>query len=539
MLAWSVFQACEALVPVAIGVTIDQAIAPSNDRAMWLCAIALAALFLVLTFGWRLGYVTITAAMARESHEQRLELIGRLLNRHRASAGRAPGELLSIATSDVRSVSSVLELTGRLLSLSIGLLVAVSMLIRIDWALGGVLLAGVVTLAGSLRISRNVVERRVATQQQAAGLASATAADLLGGLRTLQGFGGTSAAAQTYVRASRVALRGTLDATRVTAVFAAGTAFGTTLVISGVTLLGGHFALAGRITIGELITMIGLASFLIDPINELADTIFRLSVTAASAVRVAEVRESGSSSKEHPSAHGATAELPIRFVETHLDGSALFSATLDSGNLYGVVTTSEVSAREFVELLDGHAPRHGSVRLGDQDIWSIDPGRLHHQILVEPKVPLLFGASLREAIQTDRVAENHELLAVAHATALHDLLSGQNLEDPFDRRIQERGMNLSGGQRQRVALARALLARRPVLVLQDPTSAVDAATEQRVADGISKLRAEDRSITLVLTSSPALLSVCDRVFFISERGSTAGTHSDLMKSAEYAALVSR
>ncbi|WP_143666964.1 ATP-binding cassette domain-containing protein, partial [Streptomyces sp. rh207] len=95
-------------------------------------------------------------------------------------------------------------------------------------------------------------------------------------------------------------------------------------------------------------------------------------------------------------------------------------------------------------------------------------------------------------------------------------------------RIGERGSSLSGGQRQRVALARALAADRSVLVVHDPTTAVDAATEARIATGIR--RARTGRTTVLVTSSPALLAATDRVVLVDGGTITAeAPHEDLVR----------
>ncbi len=106
----------------------------------------------------------------------------------------------------------------------------------------------------------------------------------------------------------------------------------------------------------------------------------------------------------------------------------------------------------------------------------------------------------------------------------------------LDALVGEGGRTLSGGQRQRIALARALAADAPVLVLHDPTTAVDAATEHRVADGIATLRAG--RTTVLVTSSPALLARCHRVLLVDDGAVVAtGTHADLVADERYREAV--
>lgn len=113
------------------------------------------------------------------------------------------------------------------------------------------------------------------------------------------------------------------------------------------------------------------------------------------------------------------------------------------------------------------------------------------------------------------------------------------VEDPLDARITERGRSLSGGQRQRLALARSLFTDPEVLVLDEPTSAVDSHTEARIAEGVRELRAG--RTTVVFTSSPLLLDRADRVVLVHEGEVVAvGVHRELVhKEPRYRAVVTR
>ncbi len=124
------------------------------------------------------------------------------------------------------------------------------------------------------------------------------------------------------------------------------------------------------------------------------------------------------------------------------------------------------------------------------------------------------------------------MLAAAGADEVADELPGG-----VDGAISERGQSLSGGQRQRVALARALAADRAVLVVHDPTTAVDAVTEARIASRLRDVR-RDRT-TILVTTSPALLAVADRVVLLDGgRITDAAPHADLVRrNATYRTAV--
>jgi putative ABC transport system ATP-binding protein len=110
------------------------------------------------------------------------------------------------------------------------------------------------------------------------------------------------------------------------------------------------------------------------------------------------------------------------------------------------------------------------------------------------------------------------------------------LPDGLDTVISARGRSLSGGQRQRVALARALAAAPPVLVVHDPTTAVDAVTEVSLAAGIKGMRSG--LTTIVVATSPALLAAADRVVFLASGAVvSSGAHADLVADEDYRLVV--
>ncbi|MGW2858025.1 ATP-binding cassette domain-containing protein, partial [Streptomyces sp. NPDC001215] len=164
-------------------------------------------------------------------------------------------------------------------------------------------------------------------------------------------------------------------------------------------------------------------------------------------------------------------------------------------------------------------------------------------VLVQDKDPVLLSGSLRELLDvpaSGSVAARDALAAAQCGDVLDALVQGSpGTEDPMDARITERGRSLSGGQRQRLALARSLITDPPVLVLDEPTSAVDSHTEARIAAGIRKLRTG--RTTVVFTSSPLLLDHADRVVLVHEGEVAAvGLHRDLVHSEpRYRAVVTR
>ncbi|GAA0363692.1 ABC transporter ATP-binding protein [Micromonospora gifhornensis] len=532
---WSLHQVCEALVPVAIGLVIDQAVGTGSTSAMVWSVVGIFALFLALTMGWRFGFWFLSKAVVRESHDLRMQVVRRVLTGRGIRTNRQNGELLSIATSDTQAAAELLELGSRMISAFLGLTVATVVLLRIDWSLGLGLVVGVPLLVLGLHALGPVVERHTSAQQQAIGRAAATASDLLRGLRPLRGFGGVDEAARRYRAASRTSLRANVGAVRAGATFVGVSTFTTGLLVTVVAALAGWFALQGRITVGELITIVGLATFISDPVLNLADCVFRLATARASAARVAEVL---AASEQAGSGDTVARPGPLVLDEVHAPGLDGVSLTVRPGELLGVVTEQTRTADAITDLLAGaRPPERGEVTLAGTPVADLDVATLRRVVLVEPHAVDLFGSTLREVLQTGDEHDDDALRRGMAAASVDVLTDG---DAGLDRELLDRGLDLSGGQRQRIALARALLADRPVTVLRDPTTAVDAVTEHAIADGVRVYRADGERATVLVTTSAPLLDRCDRVVFVhAGRVAAVGRHRDLLARSAYAEVVLR
>ena len=515
-------QTCEALVPVAFGLVIDRAVRTGDGGAMWLSAVGIMLLFTALTFSARGGHWMATQAILEESHRLRLEMITRILGRRPRPGNRQTGEQLSIATSDALATTEIIEVVGWMVGATIGLGWTAFFLFRIDWVLCLGILIGVPLLMLGLSRLGPRLERRTAHQQQTVGLAAGMAADLLAGMRPLRGFGGVPEATRRYKAASRRSRDAHVSAITATAQFAGATSFSIGILLAVVGGVVGLMALDGQLTIGELVTVVGLAMFVSDPVNTISHLIPELAASRASAARVAELLSLEGDVSEHESTNGRPT---LALEDVHAPGIAGLSLTLGDGEVVGVVPSGAAAAGSLTALIDGTgAAEAGSVRVS---------GRL----LVEPHAVHLFGATLREALLVGDGADDEVLNEALSAVALNDLAGAHpDLEHP----LTDHGLNLSGGQRQRIAMARALLADAPILVLRDPTTAVDAVTESRMAEGIRRYRARPGRLTVVITTSPPLLASCDRVVLLGPEGRcVTSTHAGLVADPAYAELVLR
>ncbi|WP_078600144.1 ABC transporter transmembrane domain-containing protein [Streptomyces violens] len=196
---------------------------------------------------------------------------------------------------------------------------------------------------------------------------------------------------------------------------------------------------------------------------------------------------------------------------------------------------------------DAAVPSRGalpSVELGGIPLDDVPRDAARQAVLVQDKDPVLLSGTLHELfdVPSSGAVTAEQALAAAQCDDVLAALAQSGTDDsgdPMHSRITERGRSLSGGQRQRLALARSLVTDPEVLVLDEPTSAVDSHTEARIADGLHALR--DGRTTVVLTSSPLVLDRADQVVFLPEGKVTAvGPHRDLLRtSPAYHSVVTR
>jgi putative ABC transport system ATP-binding protein len=189
-----------------------------------------------------------------------------------------------------------------------------------------------------------------------------------------------------------------------------------------------------------------------------------------------------------------------------------------AGELLGVVSPDPAAANALLACLGREVdPSAGSVELDGVALPSLTIDHVRAVMLVAAHDADLFEGSLASNVSTE---DERVLVAAGADEVAHALPDGLHTE------LTERARSLSGGQRQRVALARALAVDAPVLVLHDPTTAVDAVTEARIATGLKELR--DGRTTILVTTSPALLAVADRVVVLEDGTITAeGDHHAL------------
>lgn len=532
---FALHQVCESLVPVVIGVVVDDALVPRDGRALTVWLLLLAALFVVLSLSWRTGMRAAVRVFSFGAHDLRHLVVDRTLDPLGMRSPRATGEVLAVATSDTSRVAGLLWTVSRGVACLAAVLTTAVALLVVSVPLGvAVLVATPVVLLAMHRVSVPL-EARSTHEQATAARAGALATDFVTGLRVLKGLGAEDAASERYRGASRLSLAAGLCAARSTAAYSAVSTVLSTTFLAGIAFASAWMALRGSITTGQLVTVVGLAQLVQSPMAELGHLGVDLAQKRASARRVADLlAEPTVLEPVGTQTATATPSAPLMtLVQSDVEVRA--------GEVVGLVVPDAHRASELVDVLGFRAvAAPGAVLLGGEDVTRMDPAKGRSLVFAPPRDSAVFAASVREnlagapAPATDGATAPPPLDPRATAASGVDEVLA-HLPDGVESPLAARGTNLSGGQRQRVLLGRALHRPQPVLVLLEPTTAVDTVTEAAIAAG---LRAFPEKAVVVVTTSPTLLAACDRVALLVDDDTVVhGTHHDLAAHAAYAEAV--
>ncbi|MFI2780422.1 ABC transporter ATP-binding protein [Streptomyces sp. ALB3] len=530
------YQAGETAFPIALGLIVEHTM---RDRSAGSLATAIAALAVIITtvsLSWRFGMRVLQKANTTEAHHWRVRVAAAGLQPVARDVDLKSGEILTIATEDADQTADIVEVVPLLISSLVAVAVASVALGLADLRLGLLVIVGTVAILSVLSVMSRRIGSSTREQQARVARAGAKVADLITGLRPLHGFGGNHAAFLSYREVSTEAKHQAVTVARVNGVYA-GAALGLNAVLAAVvTLTAGWLAYGGHITIGELVMAVGLAQFIMEPLKMFSEMPKYVMMARASADRMALVLSAPPSAAPGQGRPDAGGDLEIDGVRHGALRAVTFRVR--AGEFVAVAAYQPRAAADLASVLGVNVPPRayeGVVRVGGREITDLSVEAVREHMLVNPYDGEIFAGSLRTNIDpsgTSRmVPEAVEASLLTDVVALH--------REGLDHGVRDRGANLSGGQRQRLSLARALAADSDILVLHDPTTAVDAVTEQLIARNIAKLR-RGRT-TLVLTSSPALLDAADRVLVLDDGVVTAeDTHRHLLASDEdYCRAVAR
>ncbi|MCC2312716.1 ABC transporter transmembrane domain-containing protein [Cellulomonas xiejunii] len=533
--------ACQAFLPYLTGRAIDDGLEQGFGPDLLKAAGSLLALGLLSAGASALGHRFDIANWLRAAFTT-AQLVGRTSARagHAITAELPTGEVVSAVANDALRVGDVFAVMARFVgSLTAYGAVAVLML-RVSVPLGLVVLLGLPTVAATLGLLVKPLQRRQSAQREASGRLTTLGADTVSGLRVLRGIGGESVFTGRYRAQSQlVRERGEHVAVTQSWLDALQVLLPGSFVIALV-WMGAHMALAGTITPGQLVTTYGYAAFLGWPVQNATEFLQATTRALVGTRKVLAVLRVVPAAGATP---GEAAAMPPA-------GSPLVDevsgVTLTTGRVVALVSADpDESARIATRLgrFDDADEAETPVLLGGVPLRDLPLAEVRRRVVVAEAMPQLFSGTLAAGLDVRGGASREDLLAAIALADAQDVLD--SVPEGLDGELPEKGRSLSGGQRQRVALARALLTEPEILVLVEPTSAVDAHTEARIASRLADAR-RGRT-TLVVTASPLVLDHVDEVQLVQDGVLVArGTHAALLDgaagpevAARYRAVVGR
>lgn len=536
-----IWMVAQALLPAALSRAVDEGLIAGDQGSLWAWSGAVIGLALVVAVSGAIRHWFAVQNWLRSSFRA-VQLVGWKAADTGAALPRTvpTGEVVATVANDAMRLGGLYDVSARFAGAIVSYVVVAVILLRASTELGLLVLLGVPVLLASLSVIVKPLQKRQARQREESGKLVGLGADTVAGLRVLRGIGGERAFLDRYAAQSQRVRRVGVQVAGVQAALDASHVLLPGIFVLIVTWIGAHFAIEGQVSPGMLVAFYGYSAFLVKPLGtatEFVDRYTRARIAAGKLITVLSVPPDQLDAVVEAHADGGTSDevrLPPGPAELVDPVSGVQVAP---GLLTAVVTARPEEAVVVADRLGRFGPEPTAARLGGVALAEVPIAQVRERILVGDNDPRLFTGPLRRELDPGERHSDADLLATLAVCSAEDVLDA--LPDGLDSTVEERGRSFSGGQRQRLGLARALPADADILVLVEPTSAVDAHTEARIAARLAAHRAG--RTTVLMTASPLLLDHADHVVFLDGGVVVAeGSHHRLLRSCPaYRSTVTR
>ncbi|MEU7384362.1 thiol reductant ABC exporter subunit CydD [Streptomyces sp. NPDC042207] len=457
-------------------------------------------------------------AAHRASAAVKSELRGRLLERAAALgpgwlSGQRTGSLVALAT---RGVDALDDYFSRYLpQLGLAVAVPVAVLARIvteDWVSAAIIIATLPLIPVFMMLIGWATQSRMDRQWRLLSQLSGHFLDVVAGLPTLKVFGRAKAQAESIRRITGEYRRATMRTLRIAFLSSFALELLATLSVALVAVTIGMRLVSGDMDLYTGIVILVLAPEAYLPLRQVGAQYHAAAEGLAAAEEIFAVLETPvpeSGTGDVPTGALTFEDVSVRYPGRSADAVTDVSFSVRPGETVALVGPSGAGKSTLLNVLLGFVkPSAGRVRVAEADLADVDLEQWRSRIAWVPQRPHLYAGTIAENVRLARPDADDTTVrrALADAGALEFV---DALPEAMETRLGEDGTGLSAGQRQRLALARAFLADRPVLLLDEPTAALDGATEAEVVDAVRRL-SSGRTVLLVV-HRPALLDVADRV----------------------------
>ncbi|EPD56652.1 thiol reductant ABC exporter subunit CydD [Streptomyces sp. HGB0020] len=457
-------------------------------------------------------------AAHRASAAVKSELRGRLLERAVALGpgwlgGQRTGSLVALAT---RGVDALDDYFSRYLpQLGLAVVVPVAVLARIvteDWVSAAIIVGTLPLIPVFMMLIGWATQSRMDRQWRLLSRLSGHFLDVVAGLPTLKVFGRAKAQAESIRRITGEYRQATMRTLRIAFISSFALELLSTLSVALVAVTIGMRLVHGEMDLYVGLVILVLAPEAYLPLRQVGAQYHAAAEGLAAAEEIFAVLETpvpASGTADVPEGAIAFEGVTVRYPGRSEDAVSRASFTVEPGETVALVGPSGIGKSTLLNVLLGFVrPTEGRVRIGGVDLREADLEQWRSRIAWVPQRPHLFAGTVAENVRLARPGADDDAVrrALADAGALEFV---EALPEGTDTLLGEDGAGLSAGQRQRLALARAFLADRPVLLLDEPTAALDGATEAEVVQAVRRLAA-GRTVLLVV-HRPALLAPADRI----------------------------
>jgi ABC-type multidrug transport system fused ATPase/permease subunit len=430
---------------------------------------------------------------------------------------RRTGDLIVRLTSDIRMLrAAFLSLPLELVESVLLMAGMTAVMLAMDWKLALLALALLPLVALLVRRYQRPMRQAIRKQREREGHLASLASEALGAIRVVQGFRRERQEVRRFGGANRRDMRSGMKASRYEAKLRWAADLAVSAVTAFILLLAARRILAGALSVGDLVVFVSYLRVFARPLRRVSRTTERMIRATAAGERVLRILETPASVTDAPDAVSAPrfrGEVELRGVCFSYGGKGSVLQNVDlsirAGERVAIVGPTGAGKSTLVSLLPRlYDPAAGEVRVDGLDIRKLTLDSLRRQIAIVFQEPVLFATTVAENIGYGKPGADREAVVRAARRARVDRVI-ERLPDGYDTVLGERGGTLSGGQRQCVAIARAMVRNASILILDEPTTGLDARSAARVNRALSRLM-RGRTV-LMITHDPRNLEGVDRV----------------------------
>jgi ATP-binding cassette subfamily B protein len=535
------------LIPAHNNLKLPNSFGLNPIALLTLSAIAIVAITAIGSVAAYMSTYGMSLAVVRVLSEVRANVFDRLqhlsLSFHQKSKS---GDLITRVTADIEKMRTVSVKTALpLVTNVISLLGMLAIMFWLNWELALVAAAifPILSLLTSNMISR--IRKFAKQHRDSEGVLAATTGETIGAIKVVQVLSLQKMLQGVFSAQNQKSLDEAIESLRLSAALERAVQILMAIIIAAVLWRGSHVVLHKELTPGELLVFMTYLRNALEPIRKVSTQIGQIAKATASGERVVEVLDYEPNVRDLPQAQKAHPFFgTVRFENVSFGYDAGRGILKDinfvaqPGQQVAVVGPSGSGKSTLLSLIIRlYDPDEGRILIDGQDIREYTLDSLRQQISVVLQDSVLFAVSVRENIAYGKIgATDKEVEKAACLASAHEFI--MELPQGYDTVLSERGGTLSGGQRQRIALARAAIRQAPIVILDEPTTGLDNASDRIVTTALEKLT-EGRT-TFLISHNLRAVENANMILYV-EGGSILeqGTHKELMGLSGYYATLYR